>query len=451
MRSEPNTHYVQFHEERCTGCAECLKVCPTRAIRIRNRTSIRFVDLCIGCGACIRACAAGAISAATYPLQQIGKGHVAIALVSPVLYAQFPKAMPKDVLLGLRHMGFRHTIDMSIFLEMFQFAAAEFIRRNRQTRETPWPFISPVCPAVVRLMAFKFPSVLTHVLPVLRPVALMAREVKERLIPLYEAQGEQVVLYYVNPCPTMPQERFDPDGAPLRHPEVSIGINDLYPELKQRINTILTEVPPFSETHFEYETCATANAALVAMSGGEIASMRVDKSMAVHGLRDTTAYLQKIEMGLFQDVEYFEFRTCREGCLGGVLTAVDKYMARSNVQRMLHLHGLGRRVPNNTILRLYDKGRFKPDKSSLTLTRLFGDRKPALSLEQMERIERILEDIGGWGCGACGAPDCQTFAEDVVRGQANLEDCRWSHPSGSPLSATPADAAGHHRRAGNET
>jgi ferredoxin len=452
MRSEPNTHYIRFHEERCTGCADCLKVCPTKAIRIRNRTSIRFVDLCIGCGACIRACAAGAINAATHPLQQIGKGHVAIALVSPVLYAQFPKVMPKDVLLGLRHMGFRHTIDMSIFLEMFQFAAAEFIRRNRETREAEWPFISPVCPAVVRLIAFKFPSLLAHVLPVLRPVALMAREVKERLIPLYEAQGQQVVLYYVNPCPTMPQERFDPAGARLKHREVSIGINDLYPELRQCIDTILTEVPPFSETHFEYETCATANAALVAMSGGEIASMRVEKSMAVHGLRDTVGYLQKIEMGLLQDVEYFEFRTCREGCLGGVLSAVDKYMARSNVQRMLHVHGLGRRVPSNTILRLYDKGRFKPDKSPLTLTRLFGDRKPALTLEQMERIEKILETVEGWGCGACGAPDCQTFAEDVVRGQADLADCRWTHPSGPRLHAEPGEpAAQSARRARNET
>jgi Fe-S-cluster-containing hydrogenase component 2 len=439
MRPAYTTRYVRFHEERCTGCAECLKVCPTRAIRIRHRTSIRLVDLCIGCGACIRACAAGAVSAATRQPQQIGNGHVAIALVSPVLYAQFPKALPKDVLMGLRHMGFRHTIDMSIFLEMFQFAAAEFIQRNRETRAAPWPLISPVCPAVVRLIAFQFPGLLAHVLPVLRPVALMAREVKERLIPSYEAQGRQVVLYYLNPCPTMEQERFGPDGAPLKHPELSIGINDLYPDLNQRIDAILTDVPPFSETHFEYETCATANAALVAMSGGEIARMRIEKSMAVHGLRDTIAYLQKIEMGLFQEVEYFEFRACREGCLGGVLSAVDKYMARSNVQRMLHANGLDRRVPGNTILRLYDKGRFKPDQSPLTLTRFFGDRKPALSLEQMVRIEKILDTVAGWGCGACGAPDCHTFAEDVVRGEADLGDCQWLHPSRPRTNAAPVE------------
>jgi hypothetical protein len=199
-------------------------------------------------------------------------------------------------------MGFHHAIDMSIFLEMFQFAAVEFIRRNRISQIAPWPLISPVCPAVVRLIAFQFPSLLPHVLPVLRPVALMAREVKERLIPEYETQGRQVVLYYINPCPTMGEPTPDRTASPLQHPVVSIGINDLYPELKHHIDKILAEVIPFSETQLEFETCATGNAALVAMSGGEIASMKIEKSLAVPGLKETIRYLQKIEMGLFEDV-----------------------------------------------------------------------------------------------------------------------------------------------------
>jgi len=161
------------------------------------------------------------------------------------------------------------------------------------------------------------------------------------------------------------------------------------------------------------------------MSGGEIASMKIEKSLAVPALKETIRYLQKIEMGLFGDVEYFEFRTCREGCLGGVLNAVDKYVAKSNVHRMLHVYGLGRRIPRNTILKLYEKGRFQTDKSLSTLTDLFSNRKPALSLEQMQQIEQVLERTAGWGCGACGAPDCPTFAEDTVRGQAQLDDCTW--------------------------
>jgi ferredoxin len=427
MRSELyDSHYVRFHLERCTGCAQCLKVCPTKAIRIRRRKSLCLVDRCIGCGACIQACSTGALTAAGRKPERIGDGHVAVAIVSPVLYAQFPGVIPKDVLQGLRRMGFHHTVDSSIFLEMFQFAAAEFIRRNRAARSAPWPLISPVCPAVVRLIAFQFPSLLAHVLPVLRPVALMAREVKKSLIPRYALQGRPVILYYINPCPTMGDVRRATEGSPLPYLEVPVGINDIYPELRRCIDEILADVQPFAKADFEYETCASGNAALVAMSGGEIATMRIEKSMAVPGLAEVTEYLQKIEMGLFRDVEYFEMRTCQEGCLGGVLNAVDKYLAKSNVHRMIHIYGLGRRVPRHTILQLYDKGHFQPDKSPLALAELFADRKPGLTLEQMEQIERILERVTGFNCGACGAPDCATFAEDVVRGQAALEECLWT-------------------------
>jgi ferredoxin len=420
------THYVRFHEERCTGCAACLRVCPTKAIRIRREKSIRIVDQCIGCGACIRACPAGAVSAATIGVEGIGRDHAAIALVSPVLYAQFPGFMPGGVLLGLHRMGFRHTVDMSFFLEMFQYAAEEFIQRNRRSAVSPWPLISPICPVVVRIIAFQFPSLLPHVLPVLRPVALMAREVRERIIPAYEDQGRDVVLYYINPCPTKSQPLSAP--GPTRRPqrEAAIGINDIYPELRRQVDQILdSDLIPYSGSGFEFETCSSGNAALGAMSGGEIADMDVEKSLSVHGLQETITYLHKIEMGILRDFEYIEFRTCREGCLGGVLTAVDPYIARRNVQKMIGVFGVGRRLPRDTILRLYEKGRFRTDQNTQELTRLFGARRPALSLEEAQKIEAILDLIEGRDCGACGSPDCPTFAEDVVRGNAALGDCIW--------------------------
>ncbi|HSV92770.1 MAG TPA: (Fe-S)-binding protein, partial [Desulfobacterales bacterium] len=85
----------------------------------------------------------------------------------------------------------------------------------------------------------------------------------------------------------------------------------------------------------------------------------------------------------------------------------------------------GRRIPRHTIQQMVARGEFRPDPSPLELGRLFADRKPALTLEQMAGIERILGQVGGYGCGACGSPDCATFAEDVVRGQARLDDCLW--------------------------
>jgi Na+-translocating ferredoxin:NAD+ oxidoreductase RNF subunit RnfB len=432
-----STCFVRFNEDLCTGCASCLRVCPTKAIRIKNKKSIRLVNQCIGCGECIRACPESAVRAATSDIKIVGKDHVAVALVSPVLYAQFPGTMPKDVLHGLRQMGFQHTIDMSYFLEMFQFATEEFIKRNRETRKAPWPLISPVCPVVVRLIAFQFPSLMPNVLPVLRPVALMAREVKRRIIPFYMETGENVALYYINPCPTkMDQASLAPNKQPTIS-EFALGINDIYPELAGHVRQIReSDAIPFYQTRFEYETCATGNASMWAMSGGEIADMDIEKCLAVSGLEETITYLQKIEMGLFQDIEYIEFRTCREGCLGGVLNVIDKYLAKSAVQKMIKMFGLGRHLPREKILRLYEKGDFQTEKRPSRLLNLFGGQQEGLSIESMQKIEKLLEVIEGRDCAACGAPDCRTFAEDIVRGSASMRDCLWVRSRGKKKGKT---------------
>jgi Na+-translocating ferredoxin:NAD+ oxidoreductase RNF subunit RnfB len=419
-----STCFVRFEKELCAGRGTCLPVCPTKAIRIKNKKAIRIVEQCIGCGECIRICRERAVSAATEGPEVLNDDHIAIALVSPVLYAQFPGVMPKYVLLGLRQMGFQHTIDMSYFLEMFQCATEEFISRNRTSGQAPWPLISPICPVVVRLIAFKFPNLLPNVLPVLRPVALMAREVKRRLIPEYLAQNRKVVLYYINPCPTKKDPACLPAGKQPAPTEIALGINDIYPQLIKHVDQIrAADAIPFYQSRFEYETCATGNASLWAMSGGEIADMDIDRSLAVSGMDETIQYLEKIELGLFQDIEYIEFRTCREGCLGGVLNATDKYLAKSAVQKMVKRFGLGRRLHRENILRLYKKGEFQSDKDPSKLTTLFGARKKALSIDAMQKIEKVLQMIKGTDCTACGAPDCRTFAEDVVRGEAELNKC----------------------------
>ena len=425
------SRFVRFNENLCTSCGSCLRVCPTKAIRIRNKKTIRIVDQCIGCGECIRICSAGAVGAATSGTEELQKDCIAVALVSPVLYAQYPDVMPKDVLFGLRQMGFQHTIDMSYFLEMFQCATEEFIKRNRETNEAPWPLISPVCPVVVRLIAFRFPSLIPHVLPVLRPVALMAREVKRRIIPYYMETGDPVALYYINPCPTKIDLSYKPRNNQDTLPETALGINAVYPELAGHVRRIKdSDTIPFYQTRFEYETCATGNASMWAMSGGEITDKDIDRSLAVSGLEETITYLEKIEMGLFQDIEYIEFRTCREGCLGGVLNVVDKYIAKSAVQKMIKMFGLGRRLPREKILRLYEKGDFRTENRPSKLMKLFGSHKESLSIEAMQKIEEILEIIQGTDCAACGAPDCRTLAEDIIRGNARLKDCIWVRARG---------------------
>jgi ArsR family metal-binding transcriptional regulator len=56
-----------------------------------------------------------------------------------------------------------------------------------------------------------------------------------------------------------------------------------------------------------------------------------------------------------------------------------------------------------------------------TIQRLSDDYEEAMDLiVQMKEIE---ESLPGLDCGACGAPSCEAFAEDIVRGYAKKSDC----------------------------
>jgi len=41
----------------------------------------------------------------------------------------------------------------------------------------------------------------------------------------------------------------------------------------------------------------------------------------------------------------------------------------------------------------------------------------------MNDIENITASLPGIDCGSCGAPTCMAFAEDIVRGQTNIDEC----------------------------
>ena len=41
----------------------------------------------------------------------------------------------------------------------------------------------------------------------------------------------------------------------------------------------------------------------------------------------------------------------------------------------------------------------------------------------MADIQKFREYLPGIDCGACGAPSCKAFAEDVVRGKAHVNKC----------------------------
>jgi ArsR family metal-binding transcriptional regulator len=90
---------------------------------------------------------------------------------------------------------------------------------------------------------------------------------------------------------------------------------------------------------------------------------------------------------------------------------------------MIKMLGLGRRLSREKILRQYEKGKFRTDKDPAKLIQIFGSHTKPMSIETVQKVDEILDRIKGHDCAECGAPNCKTFAEDVVRGEASLDEC----------------------------
>ena len=46
---------IKVYREKCTGCGDCVDVCPVEAISIKNEKVV-VNDECIDCGACVNTC-----------------------------------------------------------------------------------------------------------------------------------------------------------------------------------------------------------------------------------------------------------------------------------------------------------------------------------------------------------------------------------------------------------
>ena len=107
-------HSVRLDKSRCKGCTNCLKRCPTEAIRIRHNTASIIHERCIDCGECIRICPHHAKLPSYDKLEVLKDYEYTVALPAPALYGQFNNLDDVNIVLTalkstMRRMAMRTT------------------------------------------------------------------------------------------------------------------------------------------------------------------------------------------------------------------------------------------------------------------------------------------------------------------------------------------------------
>ncbi|MEG1525336.1 MAG: [Fe-Fe] hydrogenase large subunit C-terminal domain-containing protein [Clostridia bacterium] len=412
---EPYKHSVSLDLEKCKGCTNCLKRCPTEAIRIRDGHAVINSAVCIDCGECIRICPYQAKKATFDHFEDLPADKFRIALPAPSLYGQFDNLDDVDYILqGLLDIGFDGVFEVSKAAEL----VTEYTRRYMKSQGVEnKPVINAACPVIVRLISLRFPYLCDHVIPMMPPIEVAGQMAREEALAAHpNLRPEDIATVFISPCPA--KASYVKNGFMGRKSNVDyvVSMSDIYFKLIGRMSK--DELPK-----------TASQSGMIGMSwastGGESSALLNDRYLAADGIENVIRVLDEIETGHFPLLEFVELNACNGGCVGGVATVENPYIARVRLQTLRrYLPVSQNRLPNdeeNSTDYLPQCVLFAEPLEYRPVTKLDDDMNTAM--QKMSEIEALTASLPALDCGSCGAPTCRAFAEDVVRGECSVDEC----------------------------
>lgn len=403
-------HSVYLDEKKCSGCTACLKHCPTEAIRIRDGHASIDPDRCIDCGECIRVCPHNAKKAVCEKLSAMDKFKWKIALPAPSLYGQFDNLEDVDYVLdGLIKIGFDDVFEVSAAAEL----VSAYTRLYLKTEGVKKPAISSACPVVIRLIGLRFPSLtdnIIHMLPPMEIAAMLARKRAKREHP--ELTDEEIGVCFISPCPAKVSYVKNGFAGYKSQVDTVVSINDIYFQL-------IAKMQPKADIK------SLSNSGMIgigwASTGGEATAIFNESYLAADGIENVIRVLDQVENGNIPPLEFIELNACSGGCVGGVMTMQNPFIAKARLQTLRRYLPVSQNFLSKEESYIPESYIFNEIPTYHPISRLSDSM--AKSMRMMADIQKLRDTLPGIDCGACGAPNCRAFAEDTVRNRSCGAKC----------------------------
>lgn len=190
-------HSVRIDRRKCVGCTNCIKTCPTEAIRVQQGKAKMMDERCIDCGRCLSACPHHAMVSVTTPVSALGTFKYNIVIPSTTLYSQFKGLEDlEDIYAGLYAMGFDAIYEEAKAVEIFSEAISRYIHSS----DAIYPVIPCACPVVPRLITAMYPNLIDNLAPFVAPNEIAARVAKEEFCEAVGVTRNEVGAYYISAC-----------------------------------------------------------------------------------------------------------------------------------------------------------------------------------------------------------------------------------------------------------
>ncbi len=398
---------MRLDKDACKGCINCIKHCPTQAIRVHNGKAKIIEAFCIDCAKCIRYCPHRAKIPVYDPIDVIKNYKYSVALPAPSLYAQFNNLTNVDIVLNaLIKLGFDDVFEVSAAAEMVSAVSRKYIAEH----EDEVPFISTACPTVVRLIRVKFPSLIPRLLPLKPPVEVAAELARKLAVEKTGLKPEEIGIIFISPCPSKVTYSRSPLGIEKSEIDNVIAIKEVYPLLLPLMKAVTEDLVPLSHSGRIGVGWGS--------SGGEIAGLYTDNYLAADGIDNILPVLEDLEDEKFHGLRFIELNSCSGGCVGGVLNIENPYISITKIKK-LNKHLPITQANDEDLIEIdfnwTDPVEYEP------VFQLGQNLRE--SMARMNQVEQLTAELPGLDCGTCGAPTCRALAEDIARGEATKTNC----------------------------
>jgi hypothetical protein len=262
----------------------------------------------------------------------------------------------------------------------------------------------------------KYPEMVDQLLPVLAPREISARDAKRRKAKETGLPLDQIGAIYITPCPAKIVAILEHPGMQHSHLDAAVSICDLF-------QTLAAAVSRVQESDHKIDSVESAEGLSWAFLGNFPRSLPAENTLSVAGLPNVIRILDDIEKGRLRKYRYIECHACPEGCVGGCLTVENSYLARGKAIKLQQSLAAGCIVDRSDVEAAYRKKEFLMDEHLAGRPLRPLDEDISKAIIKMKEREKILADLPRIDCGACGAPSCHAFAEDVVLGEAERTSC----------------------------
>jgi len=414
MQTYPFHHALTVKEDICFGCTRCMSVCPTGAIRIVRGKAKVDPAKCVDCGNCMEACPVNAIVVEQDDFQKIYRYQYRVAIVPSVMIGQFSDEISEQLILStLIELGFTHVFEAEFGCDILQRISGRYV-----TYADQYPVISSFCPAIVRLVQVRFPSLVKH-LNLIKPPLDITALYAQKLLTDEGADPRQIGMFYVTPCAAKIAAIKSPQGEQNNPFTGVINMNFLFNLVHKSI---------IQQKHMQKDTVPprqhiSSDSVLWSLTMGEAPHMQ-GRSLAVDGIHNVIEFLEKLENEEVTGVDFLELRACDEGCAGGILGSGNRFLT---AERLRHRSGLIPPLEDDILARIDVRADYLREHIKLnrieprSIVKLDDDLQKAM--KKMERIQEIQSELPQVDCGVCGSPTCEALAHDIVQGKAEMSRC----------------------------